>query len=354
MDLTVRVEMDILMILMLVVDMAVVECLVVMVETVDMVEDSKDSAVIGFFDTTTHQAELELFQQSIFVSVKHGERSKHRYPSKTVSSMEQLQDFVRQKALPVVGEMTPNKVTQYANARLPVLTVFTAVDHERNAKGFQYVTNRVRKVASEFKGRVLFNVANTLDFTQALDHYGFDDVHNNPILVGLVDENMYYAMDATTPFSVEALTAFVQSFRSGRLVGKERVPEKVPRGHSEESEDDGSPSSVVTLTDSNFKEVVTDSAADVLVEFYAPWCGHCKQLAPEFKRAASAFSEDSGVTLAAMDATAHTVPKTFDVQGYPTLYFVPADKTKKPQPYEGGRDEESIVAFLRAHRTTTL
>ncbi len=75
-----------------------------------------------------------------------------------------------------------------------------------------------------------------------------------------------------------------------------------------------------------------------------------------------------------MDATAHTVPKSFDVQvrsqlivklltwktlpfmsqGYPTLYFVPGDKTKKPQAYEGGRDEESIVAFLQAHRTTKL
>jgi thiol-disulfide isomerase/thioredoxin len=50
---------------------------------------------------------------------------------------------------------------------------------------------------------------------------------------------------------------------------------------------------VVTLTDSNFQEVVTDSTSDVLVEFYAPWCGHCKQLAPELKRAASVFAEVS-------------------------------------------------------------
>ena len=38
-----------------------------------------------------------------------------------------------------------------------------------------------------------------------------------------------------------------------------------------DEEDDSSPSDVVTLTDSNFKEEVTDSEADVLVEFYAPW-----------------------------------------------------------------------------------
>ena len=46
----------------------------------------------------------------------------------------------------------------------------------------------------------------------------------------------------------------------------------------------------MTLTNDNFKEVVTDSSADVLVEFYAPWCGHCKALKPEYKRAAAHFA----------------------------------------------------------------
>jgi len=46
---------------------------------------------------------------------------------------------------------------------------------------------------------------------------------------------------------------------------------------------------VVELTQSNFKKLVIDSNDLWMVEFYAPWCGHCKSLAPEYKKAANAL-----------------------------------------------------------------
>lgn len=50
-----------------------------------------------------------------------------------------------------------------------------------------------------------------------------------------------------------------------------------------------SSSDVVELTPSNFERLVTNSDEVWIVEFFAPWCGHCKNLVPEYKKAARAL-----------------------------------------------------------------
>ena len=74
---------------------------------------------------------------------------------------------------------------------------------------------------------------------------------------------------------------------------------------------------VQQLTDSNFDSVVKGKAP-VLVEFYAPWCGHCKTLAPEYKKAAKALT--GLVTLAAIDLDQYkSVGGPYGIQGFPTI-----------------------------------
>lgn len=83
----------------------------------------------------------------------------------------------------------------------------------------------------------------------------------------------------------------------------------------------------------NFDEVVTNSGRDALVEFYAPWCGHCKKLAPIYDELGEKLKNED-VDIVKMDATSNDVPSLYDVRGFPTLYWSPKNSKSNPVRYE--------------------
>ncbi|GJN31951.1 hypothetical protein PR202_gb20414 [Eleusine coracana subsp. coracana] len=106
------------------------------------------------------------------------------------------------------------------------------------------------------------------------------------------------------------------------------------------------PSSVVVLTPETFDTVVLDESKDVLVEFYAPWCGHCKSLAPIYEKVASVFKLDEGVVITNLDADKYRdLAEKYGVTGFPTLKFFPKGN-KAGEEYDGGRDLGDFVKFI--------
>jgi len=234
------------------------------------------------------------------------------------------------------GHRTPGKAKDFG---LPLVTAYYDVDYAKNPKGTNYWRNRVLKVAKEFPG-YKYAVSNKDDFQQELSEFGLEHVSGDePVVTARDASGQKYKME--DKFSMPALTDFLTQLEAGNLE---------PYMKSEALPDNSG--NVKVAVAKNFDELVTKSEKDVLIEFYAPWCGHCKKLTPIYDELGDEMAEED-VEIVKMDATANDVPPTFDVKGFPTLYWLPKN-SKKPVTYNGGREVDEFVKYIAEHATDEL
>ncbi|CAI5468687.1 unnamed protein product [Closterium sp. Yama58-4] len=115
------------------------------------------------------------------------------------------------------------------------------------------------------------------------------------------------------------------------------------------------PSHVVTLSPDTFDAVVMDPTKFVLVEFYAPWCSFCQDLAPAYEQLGRAFRDEEKVVIAKLDASKHReLKEKYSITGYPTIKWFPPSN-KQGEDYEGAWELRGLLAFVNkeagTHRT---
>uniref|UniRef100_A0A8C5RTS5 Protein disulfide-isomerase n=1 Tax=Laticauda laticaudata TaxID=8630 RepID=A0A8C5RTS5_LATLA len=226
-----------------------------------------------------------------------------------------------------------------------VLVAYYDIDYEKNPKGSNYWRNRVMKVARSFLDaghKLNFAVASRKTFGHELTEFGLDGSTSDVPLVAIrTAKGEKFAMQEEFSRDGKALERFLQDYFDGKLkryLKSEPIPEN----------NDG-PVKVVVAE--NFDEIVNAESKDVLVEFYAPWCGHCKNLEPKYKELGEKLNKDPHIVIAKMDATANDVPLPYEVKGFPTIYFSPAGSKQSPKKYEGGREVSDFVSYLKREAT---
>ena len=143
-----------------------------------------------------------------------------------------------------------------------------------------------------------------------------------------------FKYDATTIDDVAKVQAFIKDIVDGVIK---------PKLKSADPPATATVDGLTTVVGTTFKDFALDPSKHALVEFYAPWCGHCKNLVPVYAKVAKHFENTANVVVAKCDSTANEV-EDLNVRSFPTLKYFGPDNVEHD--YSGGRTAEDFIAFL--------
>eukprot|EP00826_Nyctotherus_ovalis_P031005 TRINITY_DN2475_c0_g1_i14.p1 TRINITY_DN2475_c0_g1~~TRINITY_DN2475_c0_g1_i14.p1 ORF type:complete len:320 (+),score=169.78 TRINITY_DN2475_c0_g1_i14:40-960(+) len=103
---------------------------------------------------------------------------------------------------------------------------------------------------------------------------------------------------------------------------------------------------VYNVVGTTFNKLVLENTDDVIVTFYAPWCGHCKKLEPIFAQLAELLKNNTQLKFAKIDATKNDVVG-HAIESFPTLKFFPGNNKSNVLSYEGNRTAVEIANFIK-------
>merc|ERR550519_2876376 len=185
---------------------------------------------------------------------------------------------------------------------------------------------------------MLFVTINTdeEDHKRILEFFGIKEAELPTFRAIRLAEDMAKYKPDNDAIELENLKTMIEKYLAGEL-------EKTLK--SEDIPEDWDKEGVKVLVGKNFADVALDKSKDVFVEFYAPWCGHCKSLAPIWDKLGEEFEKDDSVVIAKMDSTANEADGV-NVKSFPTLKLWKKD-TNKLVDYSGARDFETLANFVR-------
>ena len=109
-------------------------------------------------------------------------------------------------------------------------------------------------------------------------------------------------------------------------------------------EEDG----VIVLNYQNFEKAIYKKYDKILIEFYAPWCGHCNKIAPFYSKAAQTLRKDENPKyLAKVDVNEENrdIAAKYEIERFPTfIYF----KNGDPEEFDGAKTEEGFIEWMRS------
>merc|ERR1711934_1069130 len=252
-----------------------------------------------------------------------------------------IKDFVATNSLPLVVTFTQTTQGKIFGETAPKRHLLAL--HNEGFSDKANMDSELARLAKDFRGKLLvITVEKTADNEGVFNFFGVNDA-TKPKIVS-IDQSK--AGMRKFFYDGELAHVAMKSWVDDILGGK------VSPSLKSEDEPADNNGAVKVLVGKTFKKEVVDSGKDVLVEFYAPWCGHCKALVPEYEKLGNEFKSIDSVVIAKMDSTANEIEEV-EIEGFPTLYFWKAG-AKEAVKYDGGRTHEEMSKYIRENVGTPI
>lgn len=267
------------------------------------------------------------------VLIKKFDEGRAEYTGDITSSAD-IRKFVSGNSLPLIipfNQQTAQKIFGGAIKRQFLLFL-----DSQNVAESDKAKDALRPVAKEFRGEVVFVTIDKTD-ERVLEFFGVKGATDLPTtrLVSMVDQGMKKYKMVAPAITAENAKASIEKLLKGELAA-DLKSEEIP------SSNEGP---VKVIVGKSFDDVVTKRGEkDVFVEYYAPWCGHCKSLAPIWEELAEKYKSNPNLVIAKMDATANE-HESVQISGFPTLKFYPGNGGEV-EDYSGARELDALVSFL--------
>uniref|UniRef100_H0Y3Z3 protein disulfide-isomerase n=1 Tax=Homo sapiens TaxID=9606 RepID=H0Y3Z3_HUMAN len=250
---------------------------------------------------------------------------------------ENLLDFIKHNQLPLVIEFTEQTAPKIFGGEIKThILLFLP----KSVSDYDGKLSNFKTAAESFKGKILFIFIDSdhTDNQRILEFFGLKKEECPAVRLITLEEEMTKYKPESEELTAERITEFCHRFLEGKIK---------PHLMSQELPEDWDKQPVKVLVGKNFEDVAFDEKKNVFVEFYAPWCGHCKQLAPIWDKLGETYKDHENIVIAKMDSTANEV-EAVKVHSFPTLKFFPASADRTVIDYNGERTLDGFKKFLES------
>jgi protein disulfide-isomerase A1 len=291
----------------------------------------------AIFDNTL-MSKFNVTKAPHILLLKNFDERVNSFSSKSFSD-ETVESFLKLHSMPLMDEIGPENFMKYRQSPLPLAYLFVETEGQRAELG-----PIIEGISREFKGRMNFVYINASKFGP---HANNLNIKQEWPAFGIHDQttNAKYPL-SPRPLTKKNLHSLVVSVLEGKakpFLKSQPVPES----------NDGP---VKLIVGKEFDRLVMDRDKDVLVEFYAPWCGHCKKMAPTYERLGELFASNKKVVIAKMDATENDLPldANVNIEGFPTVILFKANAQNEQVPYKGDRSLKDLANFVKQNAVNQI